>query len=381
MTRKTYLALTWDHPRGYNALAAAAERLPADGPLAIEWDRQPLEGFESHPIEDLCARYDMVVLDHPHIGEALAQNSLVPIDTLLPPETLAEIERGAIGASLESYRYEGRLWALPLDAATQVGAMRDDLAAEAPQSWDDVEALSQGGKVALSVAGPHALLSFGSLCVAFGEKPGIASPDEYVSSRTGISALDAFATLYGRAPKTSLPLNPIGLLGLMADSDDVAYCPLVYGYVNYAASRQSSRKRVAFVDAPAGPGGIGSTLGGTGLAISSRAEVSPSLIDHIVWLMSPEAQTGFIPQNDGQPSLRVAWHDADVNAQWGNFYRNTARTLEAAWVRPRFDGYIAFQSKASALLRDAFENGRAHAAVLDDVNDLYRAHRPEGAAL
>lgn len=45
-------ALTWNHPRGYNALAAAAARPElAESGLAIAWDKQPLEGFESHPID------------------------------------------------------------------------------------------------------------------------------------------------------------------------------------------------------------------------------------------------------------------------------------------------------------------------------------------
>ncbi len=70
-------ALTWDHPRGYNALAAAAKLSEtANSGLDIHWDKQPLEGFESHPIADLCARYDLVVLDHPHVGEAISGNCL-----------------------------------------------------------------------------------------------------------------------------------------------------------------------------------------------------------------------------------------------------------------------------------------------------------------
>src|SRR3546814_11047065 len=64
--------LTWDHPRGYNALAAAAATR-TDGELG--WDKQPLEGFEAHPIADLCARYDLVVLDHPHVGEEIGRES------------------------------------------------------------------------------------------------------------------------------------------------------------------------------------------------------------------------------------------------------------------------------------------------------------------
>ena len=71
--------LTWDHPRGYVALERAAERARAEG-LDLHWERQPLEGFESHPIEDLAERYDLIVLDHPHIGDCLLYTSPSPRD-------------------------------------------------------------------------------------------------------------------------------------------------------------------------------------------------------------------------------------------------------------------------------------------------------------
>src|SRR3546814_15973390 len=70
--------LTWDHPRGYNALAAAAA---TSADCELDWDKQPLEGFEAHPIADLCARYDLVVLDHPQVGEAVAAGCLQPVES------------------------------------------------------------------------------------------------------------------------------------------------------------------------------------------------------------------------------------------------------------------------------------------------------------
>ena len=91
-------ALTWDHPRGYNALAAASKRPElAEVGLDINWDKQPLEGFESHPIADLCARYDLVVLDHPHVGEAIAGDCLLSLEDVFGAETIAELGKASIG--------------------------------------------------------------------------------------------------------------------------------------------------------------------------------------------------------------------------------------------------------------------------------------------
>ncbi|MER6941057.1 sugar ABC transporter substrate-binding protein, partial [Nocardioides sp. NPDC000441] len=79
MTLPTFRGLTWDHPRGRDALVAAAEASDLD----LTWDVHPLSGFESTPIEEIAADYDLVVLDHPHLGDALAQGCLRPFDDLV----------------------------------------------------------------------------------------------------------------------------------------------------------------------------------------------------------------------------------------------------------------------------------------------------------
>ena len=81
--------LTWDHPRGYVALAAAAAKTAAEGRAVVAWSKQPLEGFESHPIAELAARYDLLVLDHPHIGEAVEADCLVPLEALFTADDIA----------------------------------------------------------------------------------------------------------------------------------------------------------------------------------------------------------------------------------------------------------------------------------------------------
>jgi multiple sugar transport system substrate-binding protein len=374
----SYRALTWDHPRGYNALVAAAAALdPVRDGLSIAWDKQPLDGFESHSIADLCSRYDLVVLDHPHIGEAVEADCLVPLEDVFGTETIAVIGAETIGPWLSSYRFADKHWALPLDAATQVMAARADLlGAPSPETWDEVLALSNGtGKVALSLAGPHAILSFLSIAVALGKPPAERDPDLFVSPETGRQVLDLLVQLVANSPRGVREKNPIGILGHMAANEDVILCPLIYGYVNYAAP--TSGKSIRFSNAPRmGEGGRpGSTLGGIG--ISKRCAVTPELKNYLLWLMSTEAQTTFIPAHDGQPSRRSAWADASVNARWNDFYRNTADTLEAAYVRPRHSGYIAFQGMASALLRQAINERRPAGAVLDGLQALYRASRPK----
>src|SRR3569833_870876 len=100
-----YRGLTWDHPHSNSALMAAAAKLDAaTDAISISWDKHSLEGFEAHPIGDLCERYDLVVLDHPHVGEAVAAGCLQPLESLLAASEIAALERDTIGPSLSSYQ-------------------------------------------------------------------------------------------------------------------------------------------------------------------------------------------------------------------------------------------------------------------------------------
>jgi multiple sugar transport system substrate-binding protein len=377
-----YLGVTWDHPRGRDALVAATPHA-LDLDIEIVWAAQSLEDFESRPIEDLCARYDVVVLDHPHVGEAAIKGVLQPLDLLYPAEVLSEIAHETIGPCFDSYRYAGHVWGLPLDAASQVMVLRPDLlGGPEPSTWSEVEALSQRtGAVALSLAGPHALLTLFSIAAALKGDAGEGDGQVLLAADAGREAVELMSRLLARVPTRALELNPIALLNEMASHDEIALCPLVYGYVNYAVAGPR-RHALRFVNAPRGSAGgrPGSTLGGTGIAISARCLAADSLLEHLRWLMSPAIQNEFIPANSGQPSRRSAWLQPGLSGRWGGFYGSTLETLERAFVRPRYPGYVAFQASASAYLRAALAEGRSAERVVHDLNEMHRSRRQSGPA-
>lgn len=346
----TLKGLTWDHPRGVNALVAATK---ADAHVDIDWQAQPLEGFESADITELAEQYDLIVLDHPHLGDALRDDSLQPFEDILDPATLREIRANVVGPSYNSYVAHGRTWSLPLDAATQVAAVRADRVPEPVQTWADVAELAESEPVALSLAGPHAYLSFASLCVSLGAEPESVPGRPHIDPVIAEYALQILRSLAAKAPADTTELNPIGLLERMSRVGDITYIPLVFGYVNYSSPNMPHP--VNFIDAPAMSvgGRRGSTIGGTGIAVTQRCQVTPALAEHLAWLLSDEAQRDFIPAHDGQPALRSAWTDAEVNRASRDFYTGTLATIEDSWIRPRFEGATAFQGRASAVLRAA----------------------------
>jgi len=370
----TLRGLTWDHPRGYRVLdALAATADPGD---AVRWQRQSLEDFESRPLRTIADGFDLLVIDHPALGEALRDGSLRPLDELFSARELAGWRAAAIGASFDSYQLGGSQWALPLDAAAQVSVCRPDLLDERPASWADACRIAAEQRSVLCLGGPHALLMFAAICVSSGAQPG-AEPGEFVPAEVGAAALDVMARLLAHADSELSRRNPIGVLDAMTSPGGPAYCPLVYGYVTYHRP-DSVRPRLAAFDAPAGPGGTGSVLGGTGIAVTRSCTQTAAAAGLLRRLLSEPVQVTRYAQLGGQSSLRKAWQDRDANRRNGGFYAATRRTIESAWLRPRFAGYPAFQTAASAVLRDGLLAGANHGVLLRQVSDLFaRAHEPD----
>ncbi|HEY0854378.1 MAG TPA: carbohydrate ABC transporter substrate-binding protein, partial [Devosia sp.] len=85
-----------------------------------------------------------------------------------------------------------------------------------------------------------------------------------------------------------------------------------------------------------------------------------------------EVQRGVYASSGGQPGHAAAWEDDAVNATTGNFYRDTRKTLEGAYVRPRHNGYMAFQDAASRRLNAGLLEREAPSAILADLDRLFR---------
>ena len=126
----TLKGMTWDHPRGFDPLIAVGPAALKDPGVTVEWDRRSLRDFEHFPLEDLARTYDLIIMDHPHIGDAIASEAVIPMEELLSPERLAALRDDCLPVIWNSYVVNDRTWALPVDAATQVLVWRPGTAGQ-----------------------------------------------------------------------------------------------------------------------------------------------------------------------------------------------------------------------------------------------------------
>ena len=370
----TLKGMTWSHPRGYDPMVACSALWKDRTGVSVEWDKRSLQDFESFPVEELARAYDLIVIDHPHVGQITGEGCLVPLDVAGREAERAALAKGSVGQSYPSYNWQGRQWAFPIDAATQVQAFRPDELATAPATWADMLELARHGKVLLPLRPPHSLMTFNTLSANLGRSCAVTGPGDLIDVETGVRAFEMMREIAALIDPACFGMDPIAVSEKMAESGSPYICaPLIYGYVSYAM--QGFRPhRLAFADIPvAGRSGpVGSALGGTGIAVSAFSKATDAAIDFAYWIAGGGVQRGPYAAAGGQPGHAAAWEDEAVNAATHGFYRNTRKTLEGAWVRPRHDGYMGFQQAASDRICEGLTLGQDTAGVVADLNRLFR---------
>ncbi|NTE04430.1 extracellular solute-binding protein [Agrobacterium tumefaciens] len=369
--------ITWNHSRGLLPMVATAQRFSELYPnVEITWEKRSLQQFADFSIQELAERFDLLVIDHPWAGFAAKTKSIVPLDFYLSDDYLKDQERNSVGQSYESYRYDEHLWALPIDAATPVAASRPDLLTEKglqlPQSFEDLLVLADKGLVAFAGIPIDVLMNFYTLCCSLGEDP-CQNDSEVISTEIGVKALQMYHELASKIDPANFNRNPIHVYEAMTLTDEIAYCPFVYGYSNYSRTGYA-RKVLHFHDMISldGETNLRSTLGGTGLAISSKCKEIDIAAKYVEFVGSPVCQSTLFFESGGQPGHLSAWKNDEVNRQSKNYFLNTLPALQRAFLRPRYHGSMYFQDHAGDVVRNYLMNGGEEKQVLSTMNELYR---------
>lgn len=369
--------ITWGHSRGITPLLAAAQRFSELYPdVEINWKKRTLQEFADKPIEALTEQYDLLIIDHPWVGCAAATKCVLPLDEYLSEAYLNDQLKNSVGLSHQSYHYGGHQWALAIDAATPTASYRADLFEEAgiavPQTWDELLKFAETGKVLIPGIPVDTLMAFYMFCNAHGEEP-FQNNTEVVNTSTGLKALESMSALWSLCDKIIFKSNPIAVAELMTTTDDYWYCPFAYCYTNYSRNGYAQHN-LTYADLPrfGSYGRLHSTVGGTGLAISSSCKHPEIAVQFAQWICSGDVQATFYVQHGGQPGHRAGWTDRNANILCNNFFSSLLPAMQRGYIRPRYNGYLHFQDHAGEPLYQYFLQGGDPEKLLGELNRIYR---------
>jgi multiple sugar transport system substrate-binding protein len=361
--------MTWDHPRGLDCLVASNTLLVENHSVSIEWKARSLLAFGDQHIEEFYRDFDLMIIDHPHVPDAVEAGGVIAFEELISNSDLENLSRTSVGPSHASYEYRGKHWALAIDAAAQVSAFRADKVDRAPIFWSEVIERA-GKKVLLWPYKPvDAFSTFATLMAQKGH--GLTSGLGFFEKDCALEVLEFMVELASLVPDWCATSNPIDTAEVLADSDEFECAVALYGYSNY--SRAGFRKKLLnYDDIPSFDGSArGSQLGGAGIAVSSASKNPQVAARAALALSLPEVQAGIYGLSGGQPGNVVAWKSHGLNLITGNFFGNTLRTLEGSWVRPRLLGWPDVQFQTSLLIHEVLTNRRVTKVDVDSMLSMY----------
>jgi len=345
--------ITWDHPRGYQPLRAIASAWKKKTNVELNWDIRTLKEFGDYPVERLINLYDLIILDHPYVGSAAANQSLLPLDDYLDASFLKVQQEQSIGESFTSYWYSNHCWALPVDAAAQVAAYRKDITDvidwELPEDitklHEAVALLPKEYSVGIPLCPTDLWCVFLTLCAQYSD--GNVFIEGGIDMTAGVWALEQLRSWKSFLYETSFMLNPVQMLEYMSEKNDIIYIPFTFGYTNYA--RKGWRNNlIHFCNSPkCNSEGKSTILGGAGLAISANTSHVKECLDFMQFILSTDIQKQEYYKNGGQPAHLTAWLDEGNNSDCSSFFSDTMDTMNKAFIRPRHPGFNLFQEKAA----------------------------------
>jgi multiple sugar transport system substrate-binding protein len=371
---------TWGHERGFGPLLALNELHQELFPCPVNWDIRSLKEFGDHSMFNLTDNYDLVVFDHPFIGEIAKNGLMIPLNKYLGKDFLEDQKLNSIGNAYASYVSDGNIYALPIDVAGHVSARRMDLFEKyglpIPGNWDEVMALaantqySKGSLVAIPGFSVDLWCFFVTLLANKGLDP-YSNATTFVTADVGAESLEYIKKLAKLSPSDSKYWNPIQTLDAMSTKEDFIYCPALFGYSNY--SQLDFRKYlISFGELPGGPNGSsGGILGGAGIGVSAKTKYPTEAVKVAEVLSSAKIQAGLYVQHGGQPGHRTAWNEDRNNLLTSNFYRNTLSTLDKSYLRPRFSGFVNVQTLSSDVIWDYVNGSVGAKETINALNLIY----------
>lgn len=367
--------MTWDHPRGLDSVVNSNDLLRARCDISVKWDARSLLAFGDQHISEFYENYDLMIIDHPHVPDAVHAGAVIALEDLATSAQLEILSQTSVGQSHASYKYQGKHWALAIDTAAQVSAYRPDKADGSPVFWSDVFDLARTGKLLWPHKPVDAFSTFATLMAQKGAP--LTATKEFINQKVALEVLEFMVELSALVPDFCATSNPIDIAERLSGEDAYAYGICMYGYSNY--SHKGFRKhRLVYEDVPSFDGqASGSQLGGAGVAISSKSKNPQAAATAAILLSMPEIQATTYGLAGGQPGNLAAWKNGALNDHTLNFFRNTLRTLERAWVRPRVLGWPDVQYQSSLVIHRALTSKQVNASVVAEIAATYEKYVKE----
>ena len=262
---------------------------------------------------------------------------VVAFDDLLPADLIADLVSDIPAKYLDTWRVDGKLYALPNDSNAQWCFYRKDLFEAAgvslPKTWDDAPAIAKAltkgdvrGFTASLRRGEYAGAHFTSMLFSYGGEYWDKDFNPTVNSEAAQHAIQNLLELMDYSDPGSINAGEDDTAQVIA-SGIAAWAPLEWGRSDLTdASKTPTAANIETAlppdggDHPASP-----CLGGQAYMIASWSEHKDEAAKFVAYVTSRKVMQKFV-QNQGQPARSSALNDPE-NVKIGRYFPTLQKAL------------------------------------------------------
>ncbi|MBX3598245.1 MAG: sugar ABC transporter substrate-binding protein [Rhizobiaceae bacterium] len=320
-----------------------------------------------------------------------ATGKILPMDEVLTPEQIANLEADIPAKYLDTWRYKGRLYAVPNDSNAQWSFYRKDLFDAAgvslPKKWEDAEAVAKAltkngvyGYTASLRRGEYAGAHFSSMLFSYGGEYWDADFNPTIDSEAGRKAIEVMRALMAYADPGTVNAGEDDSAQAIA-TGVAAWAPLVWGRSDLTdASKIATAANIETAlppdggDHPAAP-----CLGGQAYMVASWADNKEASAKWIAYATSSEVMRTFVA-NQGQPARSSALTDPE-NVKVGRYFPTLQKALGQGHPFPAIPESYQFLVELGNHVSDILAGGVSPEQGLKNANDAFATQLREAGYL
>jgi ABC-type glycerol-3-phosphate transport system substrate-binding protein len=266
-----------------------------------------------------------------------ATGKIVPFDEVWTPQQIAELEKDVPKGYLDTWRYKGKLYAIPNDSNAQWSFYRKDLLEAAgvtlPEKWEDAvavaKALTKGGVYGYTASlrrGEYAGAHFSSVMFSYGGNYWDEGFNPTINSDAGKKAIEVMLELMDYADPGTINAGEDDTAQVIA-SGVAAWAPLEWGRSDLTDAKKT--QTAANIETALPPAGgdhpAAPCLGGQAYMIASWSDKKAEAAKFVSYVTGSGVMRKFV-ENQGQPARTSALTDPD-NVKIGRYFPSLQKAL------------------------------------------------------
>jgi ABC-type glycerol-3-phosphate transport system substrate-binding protein len=310
-----------------------------------------------------------------------ATGKIVPFDEVWTPEQIADIEKDVPKRYLDTWRFKGKLYAIPNDSNAQWSFYRKDLFDKAgvkvPAKWEDAAAIAKQltkdgvyGYTASLRRGEYAGAHFSSILYSYGGEYWDEGFNPTINSEAGKKAIQIMLELMDYADPGSINAGEDDTAQVIA-SGVAAWAPLEWGRSDLTDAKKT--QTAASIETAVPPDGgdhpAAPCLGGQAYMISSWTDKKADAAKWIAYATSSKVMHTFV-ENQGQPARTSALTDPE-NVKIGRYFPTLQKVLAQGHPFPAIPESYQFLVEIGNHVAEILTKQTTPEAGLQAANDAF----------